>query len=128
MRMVFDRVLRKVAPFRKPSYVAAPIPRTKGTNAGELIAAAHAACFSMALAKSLGDVGFTAQRINTTAILTSGKLAVGSKVTSIEPAVVAQVPEARQRNFIQSALSAKINCTVSRLLNAMISINARLIA
>ena len=109
-------------------YFGTPLPRTKGTHPGELIAAAHAACFSMALANYLGDVGFTADRISTTAILTSEKLAAGWTVTSIELEVVAQVPAAKQRDFIQAALRAKTNCTVSRLLNATISMNARLIA
>jgi lipoyl-dependent peroxiredoxin len=109
-------------------YMAAPIPRTEGTNAGELIAGAHAACFSLALANHLNEGGFTVNRISTTAILTSEKLSAGWTVTSIELDVVAQVPEARQSDFIQAALMAKINCTVSRLLNATISMNARLIA
>jgi osmotically inducible protein OsmC len=109
-------------------YFGTRFQRTKGTNAGELIAAAHAACFSMSLANHLGDVGFTANRISTTAILTSEKLAAGWTITSIDLDVVAQVPEAKQRDFIQAALRAKINCTVSRLLNATISMNARLIA
>ena len=109
-------------------YFGTRFQETKGTNAGELIAAAHAACFSMSLANHLGDFGFTANRINTTAILTSEKLAAGWTVTGIELDVLAQVPKAKQRDFIQAALRAKINCRVSRLLKAATSMNARLIA
>ena len=108
-------------------YFGTRFQKTRGTNAGELIAAAHAACFSMALANHLRDVGFTANRISTTAILTSEKLAAGWTVTSIELDVAAQVPHAKQGDFIEAALKAKIHCTVSRLLNATISMNARLI-
>src|SRR5437870_1574951 len=102
--------------------------RTKGTNAGELIAAAHAICFSISLANHLGDVGFKANRISTTAIVTSEIRAAGWTMTSIELDVVAHVPKAKQGDFIKAALRAKINCTVSRLLNATISMKARLIA
>ncbi|MEO8427760.1 MAG: OsmC family peroxiredoxin [Verrucomicrobiota bacterium] len=108
-------------------YFGARAQRTKGTNAGELIAAAHAACFSMSLANHLGNAGFTANRISTTAILTSEQLATGWTITSIELDVAAQVPNAKQGDFIKAALNAKIHCTVSRLLNANISMNARLI-
>jgi osmotically inducible protein OsmC len=111
----------------KIPYFGTPLPRAKGTNAGELIAAAHAACFSMALANYLEDLGFTASHISTAAILISEKLAAGWTVTRIELEVVAQVPMAKQRDFIQAALRAKINCTVSRLLNATVSMKARLI-
>src|SRR4030095_15624178 len=58
-------------------YFGTRFQRTKGTNPGEWSAAAHAACFSMALANHLGEVGFTANRISTTAVLTSEKLAAG---------------------------------------------------
>src|SRR4030095_16946055 len=109
-------------------YFGTRSPGSKGTNADELIAAAHAACFSMDLANHLGEVGFTASRISSAAILYSEQLAAGWTVTSIELDVVAQVPKAKQADFIHAALKAKTGCTVSRLLNATISMNARLIA
>ena len=68
------------------------------------------------------DAGFTANRICTTAILRSEELTAGW--TSVELDVVAQVPEAKKSDFIQTALRAKINCLVSRLLNATISRSA----
>ena len=83
---------------------------------------------SLSLANQLGDLGFATNRICTTAIVTSEKLTAGWTVTSIELDVAAQVPEAKQSDFIQAALRAKINCMVSRLLNATISMSARLIA
>ena len=100
----------------------------KVANPDELIAAAHATCFSMALANELAQGGFTALRIHTTATVTIEELAAGWTTTGIELDVEAQVHGAKQIDFIQAALSAKTNCPTSRLLNTVISMNARLIA
>jgi osmotically inducible protein OsmC len=98
----------------------------KGTDPCEMIAAAHAACFSMALANELADAGFTPDRINTTAIVTMEQLAVGWTITGIQLDVLAEAPRAKQGDFIKAAVSAKTNCTISRVLKTNISMSAKL--
>jgi osmotically inducible protein OsmC len=98
----------------------------KGTNPYELIAAAHAACFSMALAKELAGAGFSPHRINTTVTVTIEALPVGWTVTGIELDVLAEVPRAEQSDFIRATVHAKTTCTISRLLNTNISMSAKL--
>jgi lipoyl-dependent peroxiredoxin len=97
-----------------------------GTNPEELIAAAHAGCFSMALSAQLGEAGFTADRIDTTATVTMEKNAVGFEVTSSHLDVVAKVPGATEEAFEQLANNAKAGCPISRLLNAKITMKASL--
>ena len=97
-----------------------------GTNPEELIAAAHAGCFSMALSGQLGNAGLTADQIETTATLTMEKLEAGWTVTEIHLHVVATVPGAEQSTFESAANNAKAGCPISRLLNTKITMNARL--
>jgi osmotically inducible protein OsmC len=97
-----------------------------GTNPEELIAAAHAACFSMALSGQLANANLTPERIATTATLSLDKLDTGWTVTSIHLDVRAKVPGASQAVFDEKANAAKTGCPISRLLNAKISMEARL--
>jgi lipoyl-dependent peroxiredoxin len=98
----------------------------KGTNPEELIAAAHAGCFSMALSGQLGNAGLTADSIKTTAAVTLEKTDAGFTITKVHLDVSAKVPGASQEAFTTAANNAKAGCPVSRLLKAEITMNARL--
>jgi osmotically inducible protein OsmC len=98
----------------------------QGTNPEELIAAAHAGCFSMALSGQLGQAGLTPESINTTAAVTLEKTDAGFTITAIHLDVTANVPGADQAAFETAANNAKAGCPVSRLLNAEITMDARL--
>jgi lipoyl-dependent peroxiredoxin len=98
-----------------------------GTNPEELIAAAHAGCFSMALSGQLGNRGMTAESIKTTATLTMDKIEAGWTVTAIHLDVSAKIPGADQAKFDEAANAAKTGCPISRLLNTNITMSARLI-
>ncbi|HEX8472827.1 MAG TPA: OsmC family protein [Pyrinomonadaceae bacterium] len=97
-----------------------------GTNPEELIAAAHAGCFSMALSGQLGNAGMTAQSINTTATVTLDKTDAGFTITAVHLDVTARIPGAEQAAFETAANNAKAGCPVSRLLKAEITMDARL--
>jgi osmotically inducible protein OsmC len=97
-----------------------------GTNPEELIAAAHAGCFSMALSGQLGREGLNPERITTTAAVTLDKVEDGFAITAIHLDVSAKVPGADKQAFKSAAKTAKANCPVSRLLNAEISMGATL--
>ncbi|ANF24769.1 MULTISPECIES: OsmC family protein [Stutzerimonas] len=97
-----------------------------GTNPEELIGAAHAGCFSMALSMMLGQAGLTAERINTTAEVTLDKDDKGFSITAIALTLKAKVPGTDNEQFQQIANQAKEGCPVSRVLNAQISLNATL--
>ncbi len=98
----------------------------KGTNPEELIAAAHAGCFSMALSGQLGNAGLTAERISTSASVTLEKTEAGFTVTAVHLEVKAKVPGADQQAFETAANNAKAGCPISRLLNAEITMGAEL--
>jgi osmotically inducible protein OsmC len=98
----------------------------KGTNPEELIGAAHAGCFSMALSKMLGDAGFTAEKIETHAAVTLEKVGEGFEITASHLDVTATVPGADQAKFEEIANKAKVGCPVSRLLKANITMSAKL--
>ena len=95
-----------------------------GTNPEELIAAAHAGCFSMALSAQLGNVGLKPEKIETTATVTMEKLEKGWTVTEVLLEVKAKVPGADSAAFNNAANEAKAGCPISRLLNAKITMNA----
>jgi lipoyl-dependent peroxiredoxin len=97
-----------------------------GTNPEELIAAAHAGCFSMALSGQLASANMTAETIDTTATLTMEKLEPGWTVTQIHLDVRAKIPNANREAFEKAANNAKAGCPISRLLNTKISMEARL--
>ena len=97
-----------------------------GTNPEELIAAAHAGCFSMALSAQLGNAGMTAESIETSATLTMEKLEAGFTITAIHLDVVARIPGGDAAKFREAANNAKAGCPVSRVLNAKITMDAKL--
>jgi osmotically inducible protein OsmC len=98
----------------------------KGTNPEELIAAAHAGCFTMALSAQLGTMNFTPQSLRTSAKLTLEKLDAGWTISKIHLDVSARVPGISASAFESAAASAKASCPVSRLLKAEITIDANL--
>ena len=98
----------------------------KGTNPEELIAAAHAGCFTMALSAQLGTMNFTPQSLRTSAKLTREKLDAGWTISKIHLDVSARVPGISASAFESAAASAKANCPVSRLLKAEITMDAHL--
>lgn len=97
-----------------------------GTNPEELVAAAHAGCFSMALSMILGEAGLTAERIATEATVTLEKVEDGFAVTKVHLDVKARVPGASAEAFHAAAGKAKAGCPISRLLRAEISMSAKL--
>lgn len=99
----------------------------RGTNPEELIAAAHAGCFSMAFSAELGKVGLTPETISTEARVTLEKKEQGFTITRIHLEVTGKVPGADQAKFQEVANTAKKGCPVSRVLNAEITMNARLL-
>jgi lipoyl-dependent peroxiredoxin len=98
----------------------------KGTNPEELIAAAHAGCFSMALSAQLGNAGLTPDSISTEATLTMEKLEAGFTITKIHLDVTARVPKADKAAFEKAAKNAKEGCPVSRVLKAEVTMDAKL--
>jgi len=101
---------------------------TPGTNPEELIGAAHAGCFSMALSMMLGEAGLTADRIDTAAEVTLDKLPDGFAITAVHLVLRAKVPGASEAQFLEIANKAKEGCPVSKVLNAKISLDAALVA
>ncbi|HTZ95636.1 MAG TPA: OsmC family protein [Terriglobales bacterium] len=99
---------------------------TPGTNPEELIAAAHAACFSMALSAQLGGANLTPTSIETAATLTMEKLDSGWTITAVHLDVVGRVPKADDAAFQKAAADAKSGCPVSKVLKANITMNAKL--
>jgi osmotically inducible protein OsmC len=97
-----------------------------GTNPEELIAAAHAGCFSMALSGQLAGAGLTAEKIETTATVSFEKLADGWTINKIHLDVAARIPGADKGKFDTAAAAAKAGCPISRLLKAEITMAARL--
>jgi len=97
-----------------------------GTNPEELIAAAHAGCFSMALAAQLGNANLKPDRIATTATVTMEKLEAGWTLTAVHLHVAATIPNATAAAFETAANSAKVGCPISRVLNARITMDAKL--
>lgn len=98
-----------------------------GTNPEELIATAHAGCFSMALAAQLGGVGLKPDSISTSATVFFEQLEEGWTVTRIHLDVAAKVPGASREAFETAAFAAKKGCPISRLLNAEITLEANLV-
>ena len=98
----------------------------KGTNPEELIAAAHAGCFAMALSGKLADAGLTAQSLEVNCTITMEKLEAGMTVVESALDLVAKIPGAPQDKFDTAAANAKATCPISRLLNAKVTLNSRL--
>ncbi len=97
-----------------------------GTNPEELIAAAHAGCFAMALSAQLGEAGLTPERIDANATVTFEKTDAGWTITESRLEVRAKVPGADQAAFDKAANGAKTGCPISRVLNTKITMEARL--
>lgn len=97
-----------------------------GTNPEELVAAAHAGCFSMAFSGKLTTAGTPPEQINTTATVTLEKTDAGMTVTRVHLATRARVPGITAAQFAEHAESARATCPISRLLNATITLDATL--
>jgi osmotically inducible protein OsmC len=116
-----------LAAWQGPYSFASRFEQAGGTNPEELIAAAHAGCFSMALSAALGKAGFTPQRIATTASVTLDKVGEGFGITRIDLSTDASVPGIDDAKFQEIAAQAKANCPVSKALQSVeITLEARL--
>ena len=98
----------------------------RGTNPEELIGAAHAGCFTMALSMILGEAKLTAEQMNTTADVSLEKVGDGFSITKIHLTLTAKIPGADQATFEKLAGLAKANCPVSKLFKAEITLTATL--
>jgi osmotically inducible protein OsmC len=99
----------------------------KGTNPEELVAAAHAACFSMALSMILGMAGMTAESIDTKATVSLDKGDAGFSVTSSHLDTTVKIPNPNKAAFDEAVEKAKAGCPISKLLNTTITLDAKLI-
>ena len=109
-----------------PYSFATRFESTPGTNPEELIGAAHAACFSMALSGQLAAANLTAEIIETTSTIKLEKLESGFAITSAHLDVKAKVPTADQAAFMKAAEAAETGCPISKVLNAKITMTALL--
>jgi osmotically inducible protein OsmC len=109
-----------------PYSFATRFENANGTNPEELIAAAHAGCFTMALSFALGGAGFTPTAIDTTATLTMDQVGGGWSITAVHLETAATIPGIDAAKFQEIAAGAKANCPVSKVLNAAITLNASL--
>jgi len=96
------------------------------TNPEELIAAAHAGCFTMALSMVLGESGFTADSLSTKATVSLEQAGGGFAITAVHLDLTGKVPGIDQAKFEEAANGAKANCPVSKVLNAKITLTATL--
>jgi osmotically inducible protein OsmC len=97
-----------------------------GTNPEELLAAAHAGCFTMALSAQLGNAGLTAEKLETTATVTLEKVGDSFSITKSHLDLIARVPGADQAKFDTAVKAAETGCPVSKLFKAEITVSARL--
>jgi len=109
-----------------PYSFAARFESGTGTNPEELIAAAHAGCFTMALAAQLGGAGFTPQELSTQATLTLEQVSGNWTITAVHLELSGRVPNIDRAKFDALAADAKANCPVSRVLKANITLDAKL--
>ena len=99
----------------------------RGSNPEELIAAAHAGCFTMALSLILGEAGLTAEHMETSAEVTLEQVDAGYAITAVHLTLAAKIPGADQAAFEQLTATAKAGCPVSKLMKAEITLSATLI-
>jgi osmotically inducible protein OsmC len=99
----------------------------KGTNPEELIAAAHAGCFTMALSLILGEAKLTAEQMDTSAKVTLEQVEGGFAITAVHLTLTAKIPGADQATFEKLTGMAKAGCPVSKLLKADITLDAKLL-
>jgi osmotically inducible protein OsmC len=100
----------------------------KGTNPEELLGAAHAGCFTMALSLILGEAGLTATQMDTSARVTLEQVEGGFAITAVHLTLKAKIPGADQAKFAELAGKAKAGCPVSKVLNADITLDAQLVS
>lgn len=100
----------------------------KGSNPEELIAAAHAGCFTMALSLILGEAKLTAEQMDTSAEVTLEKVGDGFAITAVHLTLKAKIPGADQATFEKLTAAAKAGCPVSKLLKAEITLDATLVS
>jgi osmotically inducible protein OsmC len=99
----------------------------RGSNPEELIGAAHAACFTMALSRTLGDAELAAEQMETEAEVTLEKQGDGFAITSVHLMLVAKIPGADEAKFAELVGMAKVGCPVSKLFNTKITLEATLL-
>lgn len=99
-----------------------------GTNPEELIAAAHAGCFTMALSAQLGAAGLVAEKLETTATVSLEKVGDGFSITKSHLDLVAKIPGADQAKFDTAVKNAETGCPVSKVLKAEITVSAKLVS
>jgi osmotically inducible protein OsmC len=99
-----------------------------GTNPEELLAAAHAGCFTMALSAQLGGAGMTASKLETTCTISLEKVGEGFSITKSHLDLVATIPNADKAKFDAAVKAAETGCPVSKLFKTEISVNARLVS
>ena len=98
----------------------------KGTNPEELLAAAHAGCFTMALSAELGKLGITPQKLETTATITFEKVGEGFSITKSHLDLTASIPGVDKAKFDAAVKAAKTGCPVSKLYKAEITVTSHL--
>ena len=98
----------------------------KGTNPEELLGAAHAGCFTMALSSELGKAGITAEKIATKAIVELTQGAAGFEIPAVQLDVTVTAPGADKAKVSEAAQTAKANCPLSKVLRAEITMNLAL--
>ena len=99
----------------------------KGTNPEELLGAAHAGCFTMALSLILENAGYKADKMDTTAKVTLEQVEGGYAITAVQLTLKASIPGVGKDEFVELAATAKANCPVSKVLNAEITLDAELV-
>ncbi|BBE32705.1 OsmC family protein [Sphingosinicella microcystinivorans] len=112
---------------KRPYGFAMRFEGVPGTNPEELIGAAHAGCFTMALSLILGEAELTAESMDTTATVTLEKLDSGFTITAVHLKLEAKIPGTDDAAFQELAAKAKANCPVSKLMNAEITLDAALV-
>ena len=112
---------------KRPYGFAMRFEGVPGTNPEELIGAAHAGCFTMALSLILGEAELTAESMDTTATVTLEKLDSGFTITAVHLKLEAKIPGTDDATFQELAAKAKANCPVSKLMNAEITLDAALV-
>lgn len=113
--------------FERPYSFRSRFEEGEGTNPEELIGAAHAGCFSMALSHELDQAGFSPQRVKTTANVNLTKTGEGFEISEIELVAEATVPNIQEKIFLEHAENAKNNCPVSKALKGVrIKLQAKL--
>lgn len=110
-----------------PYGMASRFEGVKGSNPEELIGAAHASCFTMALSLILSEAGLTAEKMETSAVVTLEKVPEGFSVTSSHLTLKAKIPGADQATFEKLSGMAKAGCPISKLLKTEITLDATLL-